>query len=124
MCGQDEVGVWVGSFVTQDERGLASGRLGWGAGRRQEDTVDWAGERAGCAGAGPPLGDRVWVGWDVGLVEYQCECGRKGIAKCLVHLRMKQIYLRRIRKAGSASGLVSRSATLSSLRTGCKAKTP
>jgi hypothetical protein len=39
------------------------------------------------------LGDRAWVGWDVGLVEYQYEGGRKGIAKCLVHLRMKQIYL-------------------------------
>ena len=35
----------------------------------------------------------MWVGWDVSLVEYQCEGGRKGIAKCLVHLRMKQIYL-------------------------------
>ena len=42
---------------------------------------------------GSPMGDRVWVGWDVGLVEYQYEGGRKGIAKCLVHLRMKQIYL-------------------------------
>ena len=41
-------------FVTHEERVLASGRLGWGAGRRQEDTVDWAGERAGCAGAGGP----------------------------------------------------------------------
>ena len=81
--------MWVGSFVTQEERVLASGRLGWGAGRRQEDTVDWAGERAGYAGAGGP----GVVGWDVGLVEYQCEGGRKGIAKCLVHLRMKQIYL-------------------------------
>ena len=78
-----------GVFVMQEERGLASGRLGWGAGWRQEDTLDWAGERAGCAGAG----DRVWVGWDVGLVEYQYEGGRKGIAKCLLHLRMKQIYL-------------------------------
>lgn len=27
------------------------------------------------------------------MVEYQYEGGRKGIAKCLVHLRMKQIYL-------------------------------
>ena len=43
--------------------------------------------------AGQGLGDRVWVVWDVGLVEYQCEGGRMGIAKCLVHLRMKQIYL-------------------------------
>ena len=43
-----------GVFVTQVERGLASGRLGCGAGRRQEDTVDWAGEREGCAGAGGP----------------------------------------------------------------------
>ena len=42
MCGQDDVGVWVGSFVTQEERGLASGRLGWGAGRRQEDTVQYS----------------------------------------------------------------------------------
>ena len=57
MCGQDDVGVWVGSFVTQEERVLASGRLCWGAGRRQEDTVDWAGEQAGCAGArGPGVG--------------------------------------------------------------------
>jgi hypothetical protein len=39
------------------------------------------------------LGDRAWVGWDVGLVEYQYEGGRKGIAKCSVHRRMKQIYL-------------------------------
>ena len=46
--------MWVGSFVTQEERVLASGRLGWGAGRRREDTVDWAGEREGCAGAGGP----------------------------------------------------------------------
>ena len=54
--------------------------------------MDRAGERAsGRAVQG--LGDRVWVGWDVGLVEYQCEGVRKGIAKCLVHLRMKQLYL-------------------------------
>ena len=65
MCGQDDVGVWVGSFVTQEERVLASGRLGWGAGRRQEDTVDWAGERAGlCRGweTGCGLGG-MWVWW-------------------------------------------------------------
>ena len=30
---------------------------------------------------------------NMALVEYQCQGGRKGIAKCLVHLRMKQIYL-------------------------------
>ena len=48
----------------QEERGLASGRLGWGAGRRQEDTVDWAGELAGCAGAGGPGVD--WVGCGFG----------------------------------------------------------
>ena len=66
MCGQDDVGVWVGSFVTQEERVLASGRLCWGAGRRQEDTVDWAGERAGYAGAGGPgVG---WVGCGFGGV--------------------------------------------------------
>ena len=47
MCGQDEVGVWVGSFVTQEERVLASGRLGWGAGRRQEER--WNGRAGGRA---------------------------------------------------------------------------
>ena len=58
-----------------------------GGGRR----IRWTGRASGRAVQG--LGDRVWVGWDVGLVEYQYEGGRKGIAKCLVHLRMKQIYL-------------------------------
>ena len=58
-----------------------------GGGRR----IRWTGRASGRAVQG--LGDRVWVGWDVGLVEYQCEGGRKGIAKRLVHLRMKQIYL-------------------------------
>ena len=57
-----------------------------GGGRR----IRWTGRASGRAVQG--LGDRVWVGWDVGLVEYQYEGGRKGIAKCLVHLRMKQIY--------------------------------
>ena len=59
-----------------------------GGGRR----IRWTGRASGRAVQG--LGDRVWVGWDVGLVEYQYEGGRKGIAKCLVHLRMKQIYLK------------------------------
>lgn len=54
-----------------------------GGGRR----IRWTGRASGRAVQG--LGDRVWVGWDVGLVEYQYEGGRKGIAKCLVHLRMK-----------------------------------
>lgn len=58
-----------------------------GGGRR----IRWTGRASGRAVQG--LGDRAWVGWDVGLVEYQYEGGRKGIAKCLVHLRMKQIYL-------------------------------
>ena len=65
-----------------------------GGGRR----IRWTGRASGRAVQG--LGDRVWVGWDVGLVEYQYEGGRKGIAKCLVHLRMKQIYL----LAGHVSG--------------------
>ena len=61
-----------------------------GGGRR----LRWTGRASGRVVQG--LGDRVWVGWDVGLVEYQYEGGRKGIAKCLVHLRMKQIYLYRV----------------------------
>ena len=66
-----------------------------GGGRR----IRWTGRACGRAVQG--LGDRVWVGWDVGLVEYQYEGGRKGIAKCLVHLRMKQIYQGTAESVGS-----------------------
>ena len=69
-----------------------------GGGRR----IRWTGRASGRAVQG--LGDRVWVGWDVGLVEYQYEGGRKGIAKCLVHLRMKQIYLKSKAKLGEMFG--------------------
>ena len=58
-----------------------------GGGRRKT----WTGRASGRAVQ--RLGDRVLVEWDVDWVEYQCEGGRKGIAKCLVHLRMKQICL-------------------------------
>ena len=70
MCGQDELGVWVGSFCDAGAAWAGEWTTGLGCWAAAGGTVDWAGERAGCTGAVGAVMDRVWdlVGCRIGGV--------------------------------------------------------